>query len=187
MFLSQLVTASSHLILPAQLRDIAQFMRTFLSSANYQEIREHEVKNGYIWSTLVPFVRVAYFPFSNPNRTFTRHAVTSSDVSEMKELEQMCIEAGVFSLQNTLSGEPGREILSQEGLLEYVTCLPWCLQRGTKACTRAHELVGSLGQKLHLEPPRLQTLARAKLAAWHFGLDKVYSSLSVHELLSEVC
>lgn len=188
MFFAQLVTASAHLLHRGELTDITQFMRHFLDTADYHEIRQHEIKNGYIWSTLFPFVRLAYFPTSNATRMCMRSAAAcKKDVMELRELEQLCVEAGIFGLQNTLSGELARGILVQEGLLEYVTCLPWCVSTGTEAHAKARELVLNLGQKVQLQPPQLQTIVRARLAAWHFGLDKVYHTISIHELLSELC
>ena len=189
MFFAQLVTSSPHLLGPELTLKLYNFVKIFLEKADYKEIREHEVKNGYIWSTMLPFMKLAYFPYSTSKHTCssTTHAdVSSSDVETMRKLQELCVEAGIFSLQNMLSGAPAREILVKEGLVEYVTCLPWCTLPGSRAQERATELVFALGQKLQLHPPRLGTLTRAQLAAWHFGLEKVLQTLSVHELLAEV-
>eukprot|EP00731_Ephydatia_muelleri_P001515 Em0001g1515a len=45
---------------------------------------------------------------------------------------------------------------------------------------------GHVGKEMHLQPPSLMTMARARLAVAHFGLDKVLKT-PVQELLSEVC
>ena len=189
MFFAQLATSSPHLLQPEQMTKLYNFMKDFLEKADYGEIREHEIKNGYIWSTMVPFVKLAYFPYSIPNRTCssaTRTDMHSSDAETTRKLQELCVEAGIFSLQNMLSGAPAREILVEEGLVEYVTCLPWCTLPGSRAQERAADLVSALRQKMQLHPPRLGTLTRAKLAAWHFGLEKVLQAISVHELLAEV-
>ena len=193
MFFAQLATSSPHLLRPEQTTKLCNFLKSFLEEADYREVREHEVKNGYIWSTMVPFVKLAYFPYANPNRSCSSathvHTLTdrqSSDVETVRKLQELCVEAGIFSLQNMLSGAPAREILVEEGLVEYVTCLPWCTLPGSRAQERARDLVSALRHEMQLHPPRLGTLTRAKLAAWHFGLEKVLRTISVHELLAEV-
>lgn len=47
---------------------ILHFMEEFLDVADYTEVREEEVTNGYKWSTLVPFMKLAYHPHSRPRR-----------------------------------------------------------------------------------------------------------------------
>jgi len=92
----------------------------------------------------------------------------------------------VFSLQNMLSGTQVREILIQEELVDYVVCMPWYVPPGSHAQNRARELVSYLGQTMQLQPPRLVTMVRAKLAALHFGLEKVLRTTSIHALLAEI-
>lgn len=61
---AQLVTTSPHLLtLNAKLK-LLSFMEDFLERAHYEDIREEEVKNGYKWSTLVPFMKLVYHPYS---------------------------------------------------------------------------------------------------------------------------
>ena len=191
MFFAQLVTSSPHLLGPELTLRLYDFVKGFLEKADYREIQEHEVTFGCVWSTVAPSVKLAYTPYSpylNPNHCTTHvHAdVSSSDVETMRKFQELCVEAGIFSLQNMLSCASVRKILVEEGLVEYVTCLPWCTLPGSRAHERATELASALGQKMQLHPPRLGTLTRAKLAAWCFGLEKVLQTLSVHELLAEV-
>eukprot|EP00731_Ephydatia_muelleri_P001982 Em0001g1982a len=72
-----------------------------------------------------------------------------------------------------------------QGLMDYVICLPSVLPVGSRAQQRAKDLVTMLGKEMHLQPPSLNTMARARLAATHFGLDRVLKA-PVQELLSEV-
>ncbi len=177
MFFAQLVSCSlEHLPLTSQGR-IALFMDDFLQTADYKEIRMHEVQNGYIWSTLVPFIKLVYLP----------HTLAPCEGSQLTRLQELCIEAGVFSLQNMLSGDEGRAVLVEEGLVEYVTCMPWHIPEGLVARGRAHDLVAELCQKSQLQPPSLSSLARAKLAVMHFGLERMLGVVSVQRLLADVC
>ena len=110
-----------------------------------------------------------------------------SDQGLMESLHQLCMEAGVFSLQNMLQGEDVRDILVKEGMLDYLQCLPWCLPQGSPAQARAKELVEFVGQKMQLQPPSLATMARARIAASYLGLQKVLKTLSVQMLFLEIC
>ena len=191
MFFAQLATSSPHLLRPEQTTKLYNCMNKFLSEADYGELWEEEVENGYIWSTTAPFVKLAYFPYANPNHACSSathvHTLTdrqSSDVETVRKLQELCVEAGIFNLQNILSGAPAREILVEEGLVEYVICLPWCTLPGSRAHERARVLVSALRHEMQLRPPRLGTLARAKLAAWHFGLEKMLQTTP--KLLAEV-
>ena len=72
-----------------------------------------------------------------------------------------------------------------QGLMDYVVCLPSVLPAGSRAQQRAKDLVAMLGKEMHLQPPSLNTIAKAKLAVTHFGQDRVLKA-PVQELLSEL-
>ena len=97
----------------------------------------------------------------------------------------MCVETCVLSLQVILSGEGERRVMLEQGWLDYVICLPSVLPAKSRAQQRAKDLVAMLGKEMNLQPPSLNTMARARLAVTHFGLDKVRKS-SAHELLTVV-
>ena len=179
-----MITWSLELIPPSLLPRLHTFIEQFLNTAHHQVIQQHEAKNGYIWSTIVPFVNLAYFPYLNPK--YVPSCSSSDEHQTTRQLQLLCIEAGVFSLQNMLSGTQVREILIQEELVDYVVCMPWYVPPGSRAQKRAHELVSCLGQTMQLQPPRLVTMVRAKLAALHYGLEKVLRTTSIHALLAEI-
>ena len=64
MLFAQLLTTSPHLINADVKSRLLPFMEDFLMTASYKEIREEEVRNGYKWSTLIPFMKLAYHPLS---------------------------------------------------------------------------------------------------------------------------
>lgn len=169
---------------------LAQFISNFLSEATPKEIRDHEVKNGYKWSTVTPFVKVAYYPYQNRSLSMDIHKDTVSDLdndaANLKMLAVHCIEMGVFSMQNVLHDEEIRDVLEREGLIDYIICMPWNVPQEGRVQQRAKELVVFLSQHRQLQPPSLINMTKARLAALHFGLDKVLSTYSVHELLSGV-
>ena len=67
MLFAQLLTTSPELVAQEVKLRVLSFMEEFLKTASYEDIREGEVKNGYKWSTLVPFMKLAYHP-SAPSR-----------------------------------------------------------------------------------------------------------------------
>ncbi len=180
MFFAQLVSCSLEHLPHTSRGRISVFMEDFLQTADYKEVRKHEVVNGYIWSTLVPFIKLVYLPHRPAGDTGV------GDGTTLRKLQELCIEAGVFSLQNMLSGEEARGVLVEEGLVEYVTCMPWNIPEGLVARGRARDLVAQQCQKLQLQPPRLSSLSRAKLAVMHFGLVRMLELVSVQGLLAEV-
>ena len=86
------------------------------------------------------------------------------------KLHLCCVELGVLSLQNMLQGEWHQKVLMEEGLVDFVTCMPWYLPKDTAAHDRACQLTVSLRPILR-QPPSLLNIARAKLATTCFGLD----------------
>ena len=79
------MTTSPHLLTPNAKRQLLQFMREFLDSAHHEDIREEEVKNGYKWSTLVPFMKLVYHPYSRrpSSGTTTDAASVDKDTLEL--------------------------------------------------------------------------------------------------------
>eukprot|EP00731_Ephydatia_muelleri_P001955 Em0001g1955a len=107
---------------------------------------------------------------------------TRSESIYLKNFQMMCIETHVLFFQVILIGERERKRMVDQGLMDYVVCLPSVLPAGSRAQKRAKDLVAMLGKEMHLQPPSLNTMARAKLAATHFGLDRVLKA-PVQELL----
>ena len=179
-----MITWSMELIRPSLLPMLQDFIKLFFETADHQMIRQQEAKCGLVWPTIFPFVNLSYFPYLNPK--YIPSCSSSDEHQTIRQLQLLCIEAGVFSLQNMLSGNQVREILIKEELVDYVVCMPWYIPPGSRAQKRAHELVSCLRQTMQLQPPRLVNMARAKLAALHFGLEKLLRTTSVHALLAEV-
>lgn len=77
---AQLLTTSPHLLSGEAKSKILHHMEEFLDTADYTEVREEEVTNGYKWSTLVPFMKLAYHPYPRLGRQGTsRHDSVESD------------------------------------------------------------------------------------------------------------
>ena len=206
----QLIASSLAMIPKDILPHIGLMLHEFLKTADPVALHKHERSNGYVWSTIRPHLNLSYLPIGiesvSPERVITIPAhraiscetdsiclhrnnqsdtfETSSPISytvNLRNLLLQCSEVGVISLQNMTLGEETRGILEKEGLLDFVVCMPWFLPPGSKPQKRARDLVRSLSR---LEPPSLVNIARAKLAADTFGLEKMLNTHSVHELVN---
>ena len=97
----------------------------------------------------------------------------------------MCIEINVLFFQVILNGARERKWIVEQGLMDYVICLPSVHSAKSRAQQTAKDLVAMLGKEMHLQPPSLNAMVRARLAVTHFGLEKVLKT-PVQELLTEV-
>ena len=160
-------------VVPADFYDpICAHMEDFLQRTTYQAIMEGEVKHWYVWSTFVPYVKLAYIP-------------DTPQPEAVGKLQLLSLETIIFSLQNMLGRENHRQVLNREGLVDYVTCMPSYVTESLKP--RAKELVQMLvtSADLQVQLPTLSSLVRAKLAKMYFGLEGVLA-MSVGEIVSKL-
>jgi len=156
---------------------ILLFLQLFLKAANHRLLHTEEDKNSFFWFTVLPHMMLAYCPpLPAYNVTKALHPRAMA-----RNLHLCCVELGVLSLQIMLQGERHQKVLMEEGLVDFVTCMPWYLPKETAAHARACQLTMSLRPILR-QPPSLLNIARAKLATTCFGLDCVMKK-SVRELL----
>ena len=151
---------------------IANIIEEFLKTADYTKVTEGELKYNYVWSMFLPYIKLIYVP--------------EKPQSELKKkLSLLSTELVVFSLLNMLGRENHRKVLVEEGLVDYVTCMPLYVPPSLRG--RASELVEmlALSEEVAVQPPTLVSLTKAKLAKMHFGLDTVLK-LSIGELISQV-
>lgn len=90
----------------------------------------------------------------------------------------------LFFLHTKIARECHCKVLLEEGLVDFVTCLPWHMAAASQE--RAGQVVWELNSHLKLQPPRLFNLAGAVLAREHFGLEKVVRLHSPMELAREI-
>ena len=147
-------------------------MENFFLSTTYHTIMEREVKGDSVWSTFVPYVKLAYIP-------------DTPQPEAVRKLQLLSLQTVIFSLQNMLGRENHRQVLKREGLVDYVTCMPFYVAETLKP--RARELVQMLASSgdLQVQVPTLVNLVKAKLAKMCFGLEGVLT-MSVAELFSKI-
>ncbi len=106
MFLAQIILVSPQLIPKDFQQQIHDFMADFLQSATYQGIMEREIKQGYVWATFVPYVKLLYLP--------------SSPITGLERLHMLSLQTILLSLQNMLGRENHIKILLSEGLEDFI-------------------------------------------------------------------
>ena len=169
--ISQLVLANKECFNVPKALD---FLREFLLCADSKQLYKWEKdKYGYMWTDMLPYMKLLY---------------TCSKWRSLSEgaISMQCLEVVVLGLQVVLEGEKERQVLVKQGLLEYLTCLPWHMPKGSMAHQRAKSLVDMVGSHIVLQPPSLYVIVKAKLALTCLGLEKVIKSDSrqiVEELL----
>ena len=164
----------------AQYLQVTELLEKFLREADHNELRKYEGELGFVWNKYIPNFRVAYMPYDTK-----RSVLACGSDPRYRKLQMMCIEINVLCFQVILNGARERNRMVEQGLMDYVICLPSVLPAKSRAQQRAKDLVAMLGKEMHLQPPSLNAMARARLAVTHFGLEKVLKT-PVQELLLEV-
>ena len=169
--LAQLILVSPQQIPRDFLRTIRKYMETFLNNASSGDILKYEEDQMCVWATLLPYLKLLYLP--NAPRTFPND-------TPLSELQLLSLNTVLFFLHSKIMRATHREVLLKEGLLEFVSCMPWHVP--VESRDKARALVCELGSHFRLQPPKLCSIAKAKLAKAHFGLEKVVKVSSVGDL-----
>lgn len=151
---------------------VLQATSDFLQVVDADQIRATELSYDFLWMLFRPFVCQLYV--AEPNRP-----------SVCKELRDKSLEMAILTLENTMGREHHRQVLMKEGLVDFVTCLPW--HTTGPAHQRAFRLARMIHQapEVNLQPPSLLNITRATVAKEFCGLRKVLN-LSLSDLISEL-
>ena len=155
-------------------------MEKFLKIADYQKIAAKLKEVDLICAKLLPSVRLAFGP--RPHRQVSSRILEHTG-PRITQLQELSIETAILSLQCMLVNSRLQRCLVKEGLVEYVFCLPSVVPPSCKQ--RALNLVAMVTEAMQLNPPKLVTIAKAKVAKMHFGLDRVRET-SAEELYHEI-
>lgn len=178
---AQLVLTSPHLIPPRFIDVILSNMNQFLSETHPSTITKYDEEQSCIWSTLLPYVKLFYQP---DHQLLHRTAIISNSYPNFRALLDASINMSLFFLHSKVGRKCTCDILVKEGLLDYVIALPWYVDPEFQE--RARALVYKLGSHVRLQPPRLCSIAQAKLAKIHFGLEKVVQFHSPVDLIRSI-
>ena len=177
---AQLALVSPHLVPSHFIRTIKRDMSRFVfaNTLSPEAIGVYEDRNGFAWATLLPYVTLLYLPQHSG-----QHSVSSCQ--QLRELTQASEKIILFFLHSKMSREYAHDILVKEGLMDYVTALPWHVSKESR--TLAKSVVSELHSHVRLQPPKLCSIVQAKLARLHFGLERVVSCHSPVDLIRSLC
>jgi hypothetical protein len=154
-------------------------MNKFLSETQPDVIRVYEEEQECVWATLLPYIKLFYLP----QRRNSGMGISDHE-RQMQELQHSSERMVLFFLHSKMNRQYSCDILVKEGLVDYVTALPWHVSVESKAS--AESVVSELGGHMRLQPPRLCSIVQAKLAKMHFGLESVVACDSPVDLIRSV-
>ncbi|KAL5505523.1 hypothetical protein EMCRGX_G006971 [Ephydatia muelleri] len=137
-------------------------LNRFLRSVDFNLFCMWMVKaRRYVWADIFPPLSLAYSPLR---------------YTSLCPIDSLCLEAAVMRLQIIVSKDGERHCLIKQGLLDYLICLPWHISEGLEAHKRAKLVSEMFGSHIPLQPPSLNNIVRAKLAATCCGLAEAMRS-----------
>ena len=159
------------------------FILDFMWDVDPAALAQEEQTSGNFWSVFEPFVALLYIPCPPAGET--------SGDSERNVLFRSLWHSSLHSALTTLriiilcfdDGHKSLEIIRRENLIPYIILAPSHVPESLKP--QATELVHCLGQHIKIQPPSLADLAKASLARYQFGLERMLHLQSPHELVFE--
>ena len=142
-FLAQMILVSLLLIAEKE-KDIDLFLTNFVQEAQPSEIAKIDY---YLESTLLPYVKLVYLP---DNSLFC-----GSDV------QSVALQTIIIALQILLARKVHRDVLIREGLMDYITCMPWYTTGAAEQRARALVRMVQQAPDIDLRPPSLLNMAKA--------------------------
>lgn len=170
--LAHLVMSSGGYMSRKVVEKLLYLMQDFLSDTQPSDVHSLEMERhrASSWTIFFPYLKALLSPKIKVDLRSNK-----MDQEVHARLQDCSLETMLFVLQVMCSGDPNiaRHNLLDEKLLMYVFCLPSNVPR--KLQSRARELCAIL-RKDSIKPvplPKLNVIARAKLAVMHVGLKKV--------------
>ena len=163
-FLAQIVLVSLSLIVEKE-KDINSFLTNFV-----QETPRPLKITGmdyYFESTLLPYIKLVYQPDNSP----------------FCGTQSMALQTIIVALHIMLGKEFHCDVLIREGLMDYITCMPWYTTGAAEQRARALLRMVQQAPDVDLRPPSLLNMAKAFMSK--NGLQTVVH-LSVPEILQIV-
>ena len=177
MVFAQLALASPHLVPSQFIATVLYHMNKFLSETKPDIIRVYEQEQECVWATMLPYVKLFYLPQpQNPGMV-----VYDQRIQELQHSSERMV---LFFVHSKMSRQYSCDILIKEGLVDYITALPWHVSVESKVS--AESVVSELSRHTRLQPPRLCSIVQAKLAKMYFGLERVVASGSPVDLIRSI-
>ena len=163
LLLAILLLESPHDVPVGHLDSIKEHMTTFLDQTQSSLACQYEKERGTIWATLLPYVKLVFLPETPRN---------FPECPSLTELQVLSLKVVLFFLHSKMAVERYHSLLRKEELVDFVLCMPWHVPNACRgeASAVASDLSTAMGGP---QPPRLLSLAQAKLAKSSIGLERV--------------
>ena len=161
--MAQIVLVSLSLFAEKE-KDINSFLTNFVQETHPLETTKIDY---FFESTLLPYIKLVYQPDNSPfcgTRSVALHTI-------------------IIALHIMLGKEFHRDVLIREGLMDYITCMPWYTTGAAEQRPRALVRMVQQAPDVDLQPPSLLNIAKAFMSK--NGLQTVVH-LSVPEILQIV-
>lgn len=178
MLFAQIALTSPDLLPSQFIHMVLDNMNKFLSETQPEVIKTYEQEQDCLWATLLPYIKLFYVAESSQN------SQDKPFCEEMEELRRTSEKMILFFLHSKMSRKYCLVILIKEGLVDYVTALPWHVS--VKSRLLAETVVSELSYHMKLQPPSLCSIVQAKLARMHFGLERVVTCDSPVDLIRSI-
>ncbi len=159
--------------------EILKFMKKFLKKYSHTEqVKQAEKEAGYSWSTLIPLTNLVYFDFEKQTELVTANPL-------LRDLYMTSVQAGLFSLKIICSSPESIKIMQQEGIIDYMICLPWYINN--KLSMDARDIAKLICQNTIPVPPRLVNIAKARICTWQgVTVDDMLSPSFIENVFTQI-
>ena len=148
-------------------KEIHLFLNKFVQDIQPLDITQIVEYDYFLETTLLPFVKQVYRPYSGSG------------------VHSVALQTIIISLHIMLAKEVHRDLLIREGLMDYITCMPWYTSGAAEQRARALVRMVQQTPDVDLQPPSLLNMTKAVLSKNYCGLQTVVH-LSVPEILQNV-
>ena len=149
-------------------------VKSFVNAAVLKDLTNFEIQRGYLWATFLPYIKVVYQP-DTPR----------CDAGFLSETQELALQTIIIALHSMLDREVHRDVLIREGLMDYITCMPWYTTGAAEQRARALVRMVQQAHDVDLQPPSLLNMAKACVAKNYCGLQTVVH-LSVPEIIQSL-
>ena len=173
--------SSSH-ISHVALQRMDVFLTDFIRDVDPLVLAQEEQTSGNFWSVFEPFVTLLYVPtpLEGSREGGERELL-------LQKMRTCSVQSALIALHIIIlcsdDGHKSLDIICRENLLPYIILAPVHVPVSLRS--QASEVVRCLGQHVQIEPPTLADLAKASLAKYQFGLERLLHLRTPHELVQE--
>lgn len=161
LFLARILCCTLVKLEPAITQQIDGLLSSFMNEHSPKDVSNWEEKHNYVWVTLVPFVSIAFARGVKYDSLETKSVEDETRWENGRwpgtpETQKM----GIFCIKHMLFFKENCQILVNQNLVPYLTCLKWQLKGPLK--TDLEDVMQNLPESKC--PPSLSVIAKSQLA-----------------------